>query len=266
VIRCLEPSNASIDGGSHEPPVVEGCFVLIGFCRTSGLAEFLNLGLLCMSRLFIFADEAGCFNFSRAKGASKFYTVCTITCNACSALGAGLLDLRRELIWERTPVGEYFHASEDKQAVRDRVFALLQKHDFSIQATLMEKSKAMPKIRPTNHRFYQYAWFYHFKFAAPKVIGDHTEMHITTASVGTHKGQAHFTAAVNDVVQQIVKGKHYRTNFCRSVADPCLQAADYCTWAIHKKWETGNTLSYDLIKDKIIHEVDSFSAGRICYY
>jgi hypothetical protein len=118
---------------------------------------------LAMSRLFIFADEAGCFNFSRKQGASKFYTVCTLTCNDCSALGADLLNLRRKLIWEHVPVGEYFHASEDKQAVRDRVFALLQAHDFSVQATIMEKSKAMPKIRPTNHRFYQYAWFYHLK-------------------------------------------------------------------------------------------------------
>jgi hypothetical protein len=219
-----------------------------------------------MSRLFIFADEAGCFNFSRKQGASKFYTVCTLTCNDCSALGADLLNLRRKLIWEHVPVGEYFHASEDKQAVRDRVFALLQAHDFSVQATIMEKSKALPKIRPTNHRFYQYAWFYHLKFAAPKFIGGHTEMQITTASVGTQKGQAHFTAAVNDVVQQVVQGKKYRTNFCRSVADPCLQAVDYCTWAIHKKWETGNVLSYDLIKDKISHEADSFAAGKVHYY
>src|SRR3972149_1742041 len=126
-----------------------------------------------MSRLFIFADEAGCFNFSRNPGASKYYIVCTIACDECSKLGAALLDLRRELIWEKAPVHEYFHASEDKQAIRDRVFALLQRHDFSIQATIMEKSKAMPKIRPTNHRFYQYGWYYHFQFAAPKIIKAH---------------------------------------------------------------------------------------------
>ncbi len=91
-------------------------------------------------------------------------------------------------------------------------------------------------------------------------------MHITTASVGTHKGQRHFTAAVNDVVQQIVRGKRYRTNFCRAIADPCLQAADYCTWAIQKKWETGNVQSYDLIKDKINHESDMWSHGSTHYY
>jgi len=122
-----------------------------------------------MARLFIFADEAGCFNFSRRPGASKYYIVCTISCRACAALGASLLDLRRQLIWEKAPIGEFFHASEDKQMIRDRVLAALQKHDFSIQATILEKSKAFPRIRPTNHRFYQYGWFYHFKQLSPHV-------------------------------------------------------------------------------------------------
>jgi hypothetical protein len=134
-----------------------------------------------MSRLFIFADEAGCFNFTRKPGASRYYIVCTISCSSCATLGTSLLDLRRQLIWEKAPVDEYFHASEDKQVVRDRVFAELQKHKFSIEATILEKSKAYPQVRPTNHRFYQYGWFYHFKYAARKMINSAiTELQITT--------------------------------------------------------------------------------------
>jgi hypothetical protein len=221
-----------------------------------------------MSRLFIFADEAGCFNFTRKPGASRYYIVCTISCSSCATLGTSLLDLRRQLIWEKAPVDEYFHASEDKQVVRDRVFAELQKHNFSIEATILEKSKAYPQVRPTNHRFYQYGWFYHFKYAARKMINSAiTELQITTASVGTQKGQAHFSAAVNDVVQQVIGGgRTHRTNFCRSIADPCLQAADYCTWAIQKKWESGDVRSYDLIKGRIIHEVDMWAHGTVHLY
>ena len=226
-----------------------------------------------MSRLFIFADEAGCFNFSRNPGASKHFIVCTIACRDCTSLGTALLDLRRDLVWKKAPIREFFHASEDKQEIRDQVFAVLQKHDFTIQATILEKSKALPRIRPTNHLFYQYAWYYHFKHAAPKLMPlpipgqQHVnELQLTTASIGTHKGQVAFTNAVNDVVQQIVRDKTWVTNFCRSIADPCLQAADYCTWAIQKKWEHQNTRSYDLIKDKIIHEADSFAAGTAHHY
>jgi hypothetical protein len=219
-----------------------------------------------MSRLFIFADEAGCFNFSRNPRASKYYIVCTISCSDCTNLESSLLKLRRALVWDKAPVGEYFHASEDKQVVRDKVFAELANHDFTVQATIMEKSKALPRIRQTNHRFYQYGWFYHFKHVAPKIVANNNELHITTASVGTHKGQVHFTAAVNDVVQQVIQKRIWATNFCRSIADPCLQAVDYCTWAIQRKWESNDSRSYDLIKQRIIHEVDMWSHGNVHHY
>ena len=220
-----------------------------------------------MPRLFMFADEAGDFNFSRAPSASKYFIVCTLSCGSCTDLGADLLALRRQLIWDKAEVGEFFHATQDKQVVRDEVFKVLQKHDFTVQATIMEKSKALPRIRPTNHRFYRYGWYYHFKHAAPKITDKITELQITTASVGTNKGQAVFSTAVNDVVQQVLRaGRTHRTNFCRSIADPCLQAADYCTWAIQKKWEKGDTRSYDLISARINHEADMWSHGIMHHY
>jgi hypothetical protein len=129
-----------------------------------------------MSRLFVFADEAGNFNFSRREGASKYFIVCTIACDTCEQLGSGLLALRRRLTWEEAPIGEYFHASEDKQAIRDAVFEELQKHDFSIQATILEKSKAYPHVRVTDQRFYQYGWYYHFRDVAPQIAQNHTEL------------------------------------------------------------------------------------------
>lgn len=77
------------------------------------------------------------------------------------------MKLRRRLIWEKFPLFDYFHASEDKQNVRDKVFALSNHFDFQIQATIMEKSKAMPQVRVTEERFYKYAWFYHMRHAGP---------------------------------------------------------------------------------------------------
>ncbi len=130
----------------------------------------------------------------------------------------------------------------------------------------MEKSKALPHVRATDHRFYQYGWFYHFRHVAPKIIRGVTELHITTASVGTKGRQGRFSEAVNDVVQQVASSRIYRTNFCLSIADPCLQAVDYCTWAIQRKWETGNVRSYDLIKDRIIHEVEMWAHGKTHHY
>lgn len=220
-----------------------------------------------MARSFLFTDEAGCFAFNRNRNASKYFILCSISLDSCE-IGNKLLELRRELAWKDFPLGDYFHASPDKQVVRDAVYNFIQDEDFIIDATIMEKSKAQPHVRNTNERFYKTGWYFHFKNTAPQIVSSNTELLITTASVGTKKGQAVFTSAVNDVIQQTIPNKVWATDFSRSSADPCLQITDYCTWAIQRKWESNHSdvRSYDLIKNKIRREFDLWSHGRNHYY
>lgn len=218
-----------------------------------------------MARIYLFADEAGDFVFSRNENASQFFVVCTVTLDSCE-VGHQLLDLRRSLAWDGYPVREFFHATTDKQAVRDAVYGLLQQHDFTIQATIMEKSKAQPQVRRSNARFYQYGWYYHFRHGNQRIKNPGSELLITAASVATKRHQHAFTSAVNDVVQQTIRRNEWQTMFCRSMADPCLQVADYCTWAIQRKWERDDTRSYDLVSDRITYEYDLWGRGTVHHY
>ena len=218
-----------------------------------------------MPRRFIFSDEAGCFNFARKTNVSRFFIICTVTMDSCG-IGGALLDLRREMMWQKAPLNDYFHAEEDKQEVRNAVFDLLARYDLRVQATILEKSKAQPQTRPTKERFYQYGWHYHFKHSFSPVVTRQDDLLIVAASIGTKKGQAVFTNAVNDVVQQHIPKKQWSTFFCSSASDPCLQVADYCTWAIQRKWERDDTKSYDLTKDRITREYDLWQASKDHYY
>jgi len=49
-----------------------------------------------MARLFVFADEAGCFTFNREPNVSRYFILCTVVMDKCS-VGTDLLDLRRRL-------------------------------------------------------------------------------------------------------------------------------------------------------------------------
>jgi hypothetical protein len=208
-----------------------------------------------MARLFIFADEAGDFVFARGNNISRYFIVCSVRMDSCE-VAHSLLDLRRRLVWLKQPVNDYFHASEDKQAIRDLVFASIAPHDFSIQATILEKSKAGPAISSSAPQFYQHAWLYHFTYAIAEFITDTDELVITAASVQTKKAQAVFTNAVNNVIQQHLPRERWATSFAPCSHDPCLQVADYCTWAIQRKWERGDSRSYDLVKYRISYERD----------
>lgn len=218
-----------------------------------------------MAKLFLFADEAGCFAFKRGHNASRYFIVGDVVLESC-AIGTELLELRRELAWKRKPLGEYFHASEDKQEVRDAVFEVIRGAKIQIHATIMEKSKAQPQVRESKERFYKYGWLYHFKYTNRKYLTGSDELHLTAASVGTRKSQKVFTSAVNDVVQQVLPRNQWETSFWPAGTDPCLQVADYCIWAIQRKWERGDAKSYDLIKDKVAHEYDMWAHGRTEYY
>lgn len=220
-------------------------------------------------RRYIFADEAGDFEFARKLNVSRYYIIGAISLDSCDC-GTTLLDLRRHLIWKNQPVRQYFHASHDKQSVRDEVFNLIRSMNVHVYAQIMEKSKAQPKVRSSQHRFYQYGWYYLLKFIAPRIVKRDTELMLTAASIGTNKGQAAFTSCVNDVLSQttpIPRGQ-WVTAFCPAAADPCLQIADYCTWAIQRKWESGgkDTRSYALIADKIKYEYDMWAHGTTHYY
>lgn len=216
-------------------------------------------------RRFVFADEAGCFTFNRNHNVSRYFIVCTVTMDDC-AVAHDLLALRRKLVWEGAPVLDQFHATEDKQLVRDRVFEVLQAHKFRVQATIMEKAKAFPHLYVTDARFYQYGWLYHFRHALAPFASHLDEVQITAATIGTKKKQGAFTSAVHDVVQQHLPRDQWAAFFCGSATDPCLQVADYCTWAIQRKWERGCERSYDLIKDRITHEYDLFGRGNKLHY
>ncbi|WP_430444072.1 DUF3800 domain-containing protein [Sphingorhabdus contaminans] len=214
---------------------------------------------------FLFADEAGCFTFNRGKNVSKYFILCTVSMDDCS-LASDLLDLRRELAWNEKPLGEYFHASEDKQDIRDAVFETILKKPFNVQATIMEKSKAQPHVCASKERFYKTGWFFHFKHGASKEITKDNMALVTTACLGTRREQAAFKEAVDDVMKQTVKAAKWKTDFMPCAVDPCLQVADYCAWAIMRKWERGDTRSYDLMKDRVTYEYDVWEKGDKHHY
>jgi hypothetical protein len=218
-----------------------------------------------MSRKFIFADESGNFDFTRNPGASKYFILTTLTATDC-IVGQALLDLRRTLAWEGVGLNSEFHATEDLQAIRDRVYQAISPIEFRLDATILEKCKAQPSIRNTPERFYKIAWYLHTKYVVPQIVQSGDELLVVGASLGTKKRRALFHAAVDDVILQVTPTTQFRVASWACSSDPCLQAADYCAWAIQRKWESGDSRSYDLIKSKLASEFEVFRVGGSIYY
>ena len=223
-----------------------------------------------MVNVFIFADEAGCFKFKRRAagkkdGPSDYFILTTVTAPEWG-ISDDLLTIRRDLALNGEPDRDKLHATSDLQEVRNRVFAVIAKQSFRVDATILKKSKAQPQTRTSEDRFYKTAWYYHFRHVGRAISAECDKMLITAAALGTKRTRATFKSAVNDTVQQILPRERWEVAFHESCKDPLLWVADYCSWAIQKKWEHKDMRSYELIKSKIKTEFDLFEPGLEEFY
>lgn len=219
-----------------------------------------------MARICVFADEFGNFDFSLKVGASHYFGLTTVTFFDDQQARADLQDLRFDLAWEGVMHPGPFRASTEQQAIRDRVFAVLEPHNFRVDATILEKRKTQPQVRSRQTRLYQYAWWLHMRYVAPRIASADDQLLVIAASIGTKKELESFRGGVRDVMRQVSPSFTTATAQWPANSDTGLQIADYCAWAIQRKWESGDTRSYDLIRDKIRSEFDVFRLGRAYYY
>ena len=62
--------------------------------------------------------------------------------------------------------------------------------------------------------------------------------------------------AFKGYIAQNLGSRPYTLVHHSSAAHACLQIADYCTWAVHRKWQHGDGRSYDLIRPFIRSELE----------
>jgi Protein of unknown function (DUF3800) len=215
-----------------------------------------------LSRIYLFVDEAGNPDFS-PKG-SRYFILTSVAIDECS-IEKDILELRRDLVWNGFDIQDEFHATEDAQAIRNEVFKLIGQHELRIDATIFEKAKAHPR-RQTVASFYEFAWYMHMKHVAPLVTSGHEELLVTGASLSTRRKQALLTIALREVMERSLKRGVVRTACWPAGTDPCLQVADYCRWAIQRKWEKGDHRSHRLVEPMIQTEFDIFRFGKVMYY
>lgn len=216
--------------------------------------------------LYIFLDEGGNLDFS-ASG-TKYFTLTTITKCRPFSLDGDLLALKYDLLEEGLDI-ELFHASEDKQAVRNRVFSLVAKtlDQFRIDSLIVEKRKVEPRIRE-QEKFYPAMLGHLLKYVFTEAQGaGYKQVIVKTDSLPVNKKRNAVEKAIKITLSEMLPSDaSYRVLHHESRSSISLQVADYCNWAIFKKWTAGDVRSYELIKAGIKSENDIFRSKEKYYY
>ena len=197
----------------------------------------------------LWGDESGNLDFDPRTG-SKFFVVATLVVTDPGAMHA-LQSLRREVDQDGFPLAEGFHASEDKQAVRDRVFSTLVALALRADFTYFRKANAYPRVRSDLDYFYKLAWFYHLRYVLPRVAPVEGNVFVAIATLGTKRRRALHADALADVVRQCLGPGRAHCAHWTAQSHPCLQATDYYSWAVQRWLENGDARSLDRIRPQI---------------
>ncbi len=217
-----------------------------------------------MSNLYVFVDESGNLDFS-LRG-TKYFVLSAITAISPIDSSNKLQDLKYELLAEGTGGNdfEYFHASEDRQSTRDKVFETISNtSSIKINYIIAEKRKTHPKYH--NQQFYgllgsaltKYLLLKNKKTSYDKII-------IVFDQALSKKEQASFLKQVKPLLKEI--GKPYAIYFHRMISDFNGQIADYCAWAKYVELERGETRPINVIKNIPQEVFDIFTKGDKYYY
>ena len=216
--------------------------------------------------VYIFLDEGGNFDFSR--NGTKYFTLTSVTSRRPFGFDRPLADLKYDLIELGLDL-EYFHASEDRQAVRDRVFEII--HDYlgevRIDSLIVEKRKTQPSLR-------RLASFYprmlgHLLQSALAALDLSTAVQIVvvTDRIPVAKKHSAVEKAIKTTLATLLPtDMPYRVLHHESKSSFELQAADYCNWAVYRKWDRGDERSYRIIRGAIGSETDILGEGDAFYY
>ena len=216
--------------------------------------------------LYIFLDEGGNFDFSPT--GTKYFTLTSITKTRPFQIAPVLDSLKYDLIETGLDI-EYFHAAEDRQAVRDKMFAAIQQFMSSLRvdSLIVEKSKTGPALRADTQfypRMISHILEYVLKSA---VVRNCDEVIVITDNIPIKKKRDAVEKAIKTILKQkLQKTSKYRLLHHASKSTFGLQVVDYCNWAIFRKWEKGDSRSYDLIKGRVLSEYDIFQKGSKKYY
>jgi len=230
--------------------------------------------------LFIFIDESGNFDFS-PKGTKYFVLTCISTINPFENRDS-FLNLKYKLLGEGINE-EYFHATEDKQDVRNQMFSLIGKlNDFGVDSVIAQKNKVnwslyealdvckKPanfkfKIRKVQERFYKQISETLLQYVIRRYTQYRKNLNIEKIIIVLG---ALFSNYKQEFIKKYLKS-YFKENFQKTPyiyfhqvkTDINCQIADYFGWAIFVKWERREMRSYNQIQNKINSEFDIFEKG-----
>ncbi|MFM2424209.1 MAG: hypothetical protein RLZZ70_600 [Candidatus Parcubacteria bacterium] len=218
-----------------------------------------------MKCLYVFVDESGNLDFKIS--GTNYFVLAAVSALAPLNSSLTLQNLKYEFLTQNSGGRDYqhFHASEDRQIIRDKVFSCIDTlhQNIHVNYIIAEKRKTHPSYHNAN--FYgllgsaliKYLLKIHQSSPYQKVI-------IIFDQALTNKEENNFLKAAKPLLKEI--GVPYAIYFHRTMSDFNGQIADYCAWAKYVSLERNEQRPLSQIQSVPQDTFDIFRNGTTYYY
>ena len=223
--------------------------------------------------MLAYLDEAGSTYFGEG-GTKRFFYTALVLAGDGFPLHRALLECRYSIISSHGRFSnshqenDYFHATEDSLPTRERVFGVLKEHaaDARVYSVVVEKGGIDPE-RQTQAGLFEHAASALIRcvIESEDVTSNYDQVCFMLDKIPVQKRRHAILGSLKRTLRQSLEGTGvgFSVMSVASKSDLALQAVDYFSWALYRKWETGDPSQLERLGDNIEVIGPDDEAGRL---
>lgn len=215
--------------------------------------HIMNWGVIMA---YIFLDESGDLGFNPAKRVSKYFIVTILAVNEKNKIEKTVKKIHASLRKKiKRLSGGVLHCYKEKPITRKRLLTMLANQQISIMTIYLNKKNVYTKLQDEKHVLYNYVVNILLdRIFHKKLLPVQEKITLIAAKRETNRFlNLNFASYLQNKVLQ-----NHKVPITIQIKTPaeekCLQAVDFVSWAIFKRYEDDNSDYYLIIKSKIVEE------------
>ncbi|MBI4350198.1 MAG: DUF3800 domain-containing protein [Elusimicrobia bacterium] len=205
---------------------------------------------------YIFLDESGDLGFDLSKGkTSKFFVITFLFCDRKKPIEKCVRSVHGVLRQTHKNIGSWLHACKEKPYTRTRMLKKIAEKDCAIMVIYLNKKRVYTKMKEEKPVLYNYvANILLDRIFSEKLVSEGPNISLVASRKETNK---FLNQNFKDYLENQANSNHgvnLKVEIKTPAEEKALQAVDFISWAIFRKYEYGDDSYSNIIRTKIVEE------------
>lgn len=198
--------------------------------------------------MYVYLDESGDLGFK--EGSSGYFVITIMKTNDVTRISRCVKRIRQRRLKKKHMKIPELKANNSSPEIRRRFLRDIVKHDFEIHCIILPKEKVYDYLKTKKHRLYNYI----IGCVLPGAVAFLRSIEII---VDKRSNKRVLREDFDDYIKMKIEERFFfrkpqvKISHYDSENDAGLQAVDFISWSIFRKYERDDTEYYDIIKSKI---------------